>query len=225
MRKSIALAVVFLAFALPVFADAALTTNLVSYWKLDESSGNASDSAGSNTLTNVSIATFGVGKINNAVYLASASTQYLENTTPTGLRVSTDFTVNNWVYFTTTPASGVEMTIASVWNGSRPDRAWLEGLFNISGTLDLDFVTDNGAASGQYDTAWTPTTATWYMVTAVYTISTNKVQFYVNGATPRALSPALTGISVTGSSAAYRIGNQGNGGAPINSPPDSVAVL
>jgi hypothetical protein len=37
----------------PNFASAALTTNLVSYWKLDDSSGNAADATASgNTLTN-----------------------------------------------------------------------------------------------------------------------------------------------------------------------------
>lgn len=45
----------------------ALTDNLVSYWKLDESSGNASDSVGSNTLTNNGTAGYASGKINNAV--------------------------------------------------------------------------------------------------------------------------------------------------------------
>lgn len=42
----------------------ALTDNIVSYWKFDESSGNASDSVGSLTLTNTSV-TYDAGKINN----------------------------------------------------------------------------------------------------------------------------------------------------------------
>ena len=54
-----------------------LTGGLVSYWKLDESSGNASDSVGSKTLTNTS-ATYSSGVINKgAVFNGSA---YLTNT-------------------------------------------------------------------------------------------------------------------------------------------------
>jgi hypothetical protein len=42
----------------------ALTDNLVAYYKLDESSGNAADIVNSITLTNTST-TYGTGKINN----------------------------------------------------------------------------------------------------------------------------------------------------------------
>lgn len=50
----------------------ALTDNLVSYWKLDESSGNAVDSVGSNTLTNSNV-TYATGKINNGAVFNSTS--------------------------------------------------------------------------------------------------------------------------------------------------------
>ena len=42
-----------------------LTDNLISHWKLDESSGNAADSHGSNTLTNNGSTPFVAAKINN----------------------------------------------------------------------------------------------------------------------------------------------------------------
>ena len=46
----------------------AITDNLISYWKLDETSGNASDSQGSNTLTNSNV-TYSVGvKENCAIF-------------------------------------------------------------------------------------------------------------------------------------------------------------
>ena len=50
-----------------------LEQNLLSYWKLDESSGNAADSVGSKTLTNNSV-TYAAGKINNgAVFNGTSS--------------------------------------------------------------------------------------------------------------------------------------------------------
>jgi len=63
----------------------ALTDNLISYWKLDETSWNASDSVWSNTLTNTSV-TYSSWKINNwAVFnwsakLEKSSTSSLEPT-------------------------------------------------------------------------------------------------------------------------------------------------
>ena len=50
----------------------ALTDNIVAYWKLDESSGNASDSVGSVTLTNTG-STYVAGKINNGISFGSSS--------------------------------------------------------------------------------------------------------------------------------------------------------
>lgn len=44
----------------------ALTDNLIGYWKLDESSGDAASEVNSYTLTNVNTTTFGTGIINNA---------------------------------------------------------------------------------------------------------------------------------------------------------------
>lgn len=52
-------------------ASSGLTTNLISYWKLDEASGNAADSIGSNTLTNTGTMTYGTGIINNGASIAT----------------------------------------------------------------------------------------------------------------------------------------------------------
>lgn len=43
-----------------------LSANLVSYWKLDETSGDAADSVGSNALTNHNAVTYSAGLLNNA---------------------------------------------------------------------------------------------------------------------------------------------------------------
>ena len=78
----------------------ALTDNIVSYWKLDESSGNAADSAGSNTLTNTNTATYAAALINNGGSFASASNQYLgiADASQTGLDFGTGaFSISMWM--------------------------------------------------------------------------------------------------------------------------------
>lgn len=74
-----------------------LTTNLVSYWKFDESSGNASDSVGGNTLTKTGSATYASAKINNgASFPNSAGNYFGVSGYPSNLRLST-FTFACWI--------------------------------------------------------------------------------------------------------------------------------
>ncbi len=53
------------------------TTNLVSWWKLDESSGNRSDSQSNNLLTDNNTVTSIAGKKNNAAHFTLANSEYL----------------------------------------------------------------------------------------------------------------------------------------------------
>jgi hypothetical protein len=73
----------------------ALTDDLVSYWKLDESSGNAADSIGSNTLTNTNV-TFGTGKINNGAVFNGSSA----NLKKANLTIGANFSLGAWIYTT-----------------------------------------------------------------------------------------------------------------------------
>jgi len=76
----------------------ALITNLVSYWKLDESSGNAADAHGSNTMVNVGTMAYSAGKINNAADTVNTG-KYLtiSNASQVGLDIITDVSFSLWV--------------------------------------------------------------------------------------------------------------------------------
>lgn len=77
----------------------ALTDNLIAYYKLDESSGNAVDTIGSNTLTNSNV-TYTTSKIlNGAVF--NGSSAKLTNTS-SGLGTASTLTVSMWANFTST---------------------------------------------------------------------------------------------------------------------------
>lgn len=84
----------------------ALTTNITGYWKLDESSGNASDATGnSNTLTNNNTVTYSAltGKINNGALMAKTLSQSLSitNAAQTGLGLgSGDYSWAFWINLT-----------------------------------------------------------------------------------------------------------------------------
>ncbi len=71
----------------------ALTDNIVSYWKLDESSGNASDSVASNTATNTNV-TYTTGKINNWATFNGTNARFVAWST---ISWTTAFTLMAWV--------------------------------------------------------------------------------------------------------------------------------
>ncbi len=79
-----------------------LVDSLVSYYKLDEVSGDAVDSDGTSTLTEVGTVGNDASGIINSARSSSSSSNYFENTTHE-LSVGTDvpFTINGWVKITT----------------------------------------------------------------------------------------------------------------------------
>lgn len=167
----------------------ALTDNLVSYYKLDESSGNAADSVGSNTLTNNGGATYSAGKINNGVSLASASSQYLQNATPTGLPTgSSAFSVSLWLKKTTNPGAGVKH--GQVYFGTNATRqlCYVEMDGNIGSGNQVTFAT----FADDINSVATLTTGTWYHIVATYDGSVT-TKLYVDGSldTTRTLATAL----------------------------------
>lgn len=154
----------------------ALATNLVSYWKLDESSGNASDSVGSNTLTNTNTVSYSAGKINNGADTGSGNTnKYLTNATSLGLNTDNtrSFTMAGWINMASFTVGDIDcmfnMTAtnqATIWFGPQSSGANL-GIVVI------------GSAVRTYNVAYAFSTSTWYHVAS--TFSGNTITLYVNG--------------------------------------------
>lgn len=96
-------------FLMPLIVDASdYTSNLDHLWKMDETSGNVVDSAGSlNSTTNTSV-TFAAGKSNNAATFGSGSSLAFSNTTL--INGTSDFTLAFWVKY-----------VSGVWIMSRRD--------------------------------------------------------------------------------------------------------
>jgi hypothetical protein len=151
-----------------------LTLAGVSYWKLDESSGNASDSVGSNTLTNNNSATYSAGKINNGANFVRSSSQYFSTAMSGGgvLDFTTgNFSVSVWVKLTDAPSSGQVYSI--LFRASGGYQIYYQ---NVSGTLRL--TTEIG---GTYiDNDITLTTGVWNNIVLVRTGTSTAIQ-YING--------------------------------------------
>jgi len=119
-----ALVVLALLFLSPLSAQAALTDNLVSYWKLDEASGNAADSVGSNTLTNNNTVPFSAGKINNGADFedADAESFSITDAAQSGLDFSDEFTVAFWYKPESVPVASI--VFLNKWLASGNQRSY-----------------------------------------------------------------------------------------------------
>jgi hypothetical protein len=84
-----------------------LLNTLISYWKMDEASGNRADStATANTLTDGNTVTTGTGKINNSAHFTQANSESLSHASNASLQVTGDFTFSCWVKLTTQTGFG-----------------------------------------------------------------------------------------------------------------------
>lgn len=150
----------------------ALTDNIVSYWKTDESSGDAADSVGSNTgvATNV---TYTTGKINNGADFNTSTSQLGMGTSST-LNPSA-VTFAGWMkYDTKTPAySHIIGREAGVGT------PYCVCLLKSSGKLAM-YVYTSGDVSYDGTGSNTLSASTWYHIALTYD-ATQGLIGYVNG--------------------------------------------
>jgi len=158
------------------------TDGLVSYWKFDESSGDAADVKGGNTLTNNNVI-YAAGKIGNAAEFDNASLNNLSiaNDVQHGLNITGDVTISAWVNVTTPPHDGGGAAIAGKYTPADGQRGY--GLtYDNHGSPNLGFAISTDGTDFHFGQAnYTLTPGTWYLVTAAYSASAGTVTFYVNG--------------------------------------------
>lgn len=156
---------------------ATLKTGLVSYWSLDEASGNAVDAHGSNDLTDNNAVGSAVGKVGNCRDFTAASDHSLSRASNSDLVTGDiDFTFACWVNLddkTTTKdilgkwVSPEEYII--VYSLSSDRIAWL--CENPSGTVTTSLANTFGAF----------TAGTWYFVVCYHDATNNEIGISVNG--------------------------------------------
>lgn len=204
MRRSLIASFFTLALFLPAAqAHAALTDNLLTYWNLDESSGNPVDSSGNGkTLTNTGSVAFAASLINNgADYSTTATGKRLQRSDTSGASVGGSISFSLWTKLNTDLSGAGTYEFYSIydtqtrfeiyydWNGGTPQVRCNRTKISVAG------------ATASYNI--TLGTSSWHHIACTYDGST--ITLYVDG-TSRATA-SQSGVGGGGSASCTVIGN------------------
>lgn len=190
----------------------AISDNLISYWKLDEASGNAVDSHGSNTLTETS-GTIGSASglpLGNARDFEAGDTEYFDIADNASLSTGDiDFSFAAWVRGES--MTGNNVVIAGKWSGNNTSSEWKLEFLASGGTDKFRFVKTSGSTTVAVvaNTFGFPSNATNYYVAGGHNASTNEIWISVNGGS---INTASTSTGVNDGTLPFQIGatNGGN---------------
>lgn len=192
----------------------ALTTNLVSYWKMDETSGTRVDSHGSNNLGDNNTVTSTTGVISNSASFDDANSEYLNiaDAAQTGLDFTGDFSFSCWCKPKQTPNGGSNPDMALMYKWGASQAAYGFYYTYVSSTVKLRFngYTTGGGSNYTFDFPQTLSTSAFSHVVFAYTQSLTRVEVWVNGSS----LGTVTNASYTGSSnttGAFSISSLGSG--------------
>jgi hypothetical protein len=108
-------------------AASSLLTDLVSYWRLDETSGTRFDSVSTNNLSNNNTVGFAIGKIGNAASFVRANNEYLSSSSSAfDIAANEDFALSFWYRGTGTPSPNTNEIILGKGKGilGDPNGGW-----------------------------------------------------------------------------------------------------
>jgi hypothetical protein len=193
----------------------ALTDNLIAYWKLDEISGNASDSSGNGyTLTNNNTVGYASGKINNGADFGSSNTnKYFSATLIDPDSYNSGFSIGFWVKFNSLASSQKIFSFNDLsWGGIH---------FRALSSTDTRFRFGNGVTSDGGETAYTSSwsTGTWYYIVMTHSATANK--YYVNGSQ---VATDTTSVTLANNGTTFNIGRDTGNNEYANSIVDEFGI-
>jgi hypothetical protein len=183
----------------------AIATSLISYWSLDEASGNALDAHGSNVLTDFTGAIgTAAGKVSGARDFEASSSQFFYCFSNASLICGDiDYTITCWVNL---ESKGSPTTRLLVCKYSAANFEY--AVIYDSGTDRFAFYAGSGSTKVDANTLGSPSIATWYFIVSRYVASTNTISIQVNDG---AVDSQGSITAVTGASN-FMIGYRDDGG-------------
>lgn len=181
------------------------TTGLISWWSLDETSGNRADSHGSNTLTDNNTVLSAAGKQGNAADFERDNTEYLSIVDNAGLSTGDiDFTVGGWV-------KNESLTNTNTVIAKRDDSDYEYSLGTSNTGPNHQFFFQINAPVTVYE-GNAISTGVWYFVVAWHDATNDLIYIQVNNGT--AASQATGGSAPSDTTAPFIIGNNNVSATP-----------
>lgn len=174
-----------------------LLTNLIAYWKLDEASGNALDSVGSNDLTDNGSCGSATGLISNARTFDASKTQYFTHADNSDLSTGDiDWTFACWINAASFADTSGYHAIAAKgpWNSPGTDSEWI--IYRDGFSSGLTFQVCSGTTQSVVGATnfGTLSTSTWYHVVVWHDSVNNEIGIAINAGTPNTLAHS-TGVN------------------------------
>jgi hypothetical protein len=181
-----------------------IKTGLISYWSLGESSGNAVDSHGSNTLTQSGSPTSATGVVGNCRGF-NGSTQLLSLTDNASISTGNiNFSLQAWVRFLS--KSNYQIVFAKHNGSTNAGSEYLLMYDQPSDRLIWDVRYASGGASVSAANFGSPPINTWFLVHVWHDATNDQIGISVNNGTPNTVSHTL---GVNDSTATFRLGAVG----------------
>ena len=170
-----------------------LLTNLISYWKFDEASGNAADSHGSNTLTNNGSTPYAAALINNGIDFGTSNTnKYLRNATNLGIAGNGDASFQAWLKVRTEPGLDSNFIFLGFGSTLTADRYLNCYYQDVSGTKKITI--DNAGTLINYNI--TLGTSVWHHIVITRNVTTTTL--YVDGTPQGTGAQGVGGATIDG---------------------------
>ena len=180
-----------------------LATNLAVSWELTEASGNATDSVGSETLTDNNSVSSDTGVVySTARKFVRTSSQYLSRTDDATLSMGDiDFTWEVWVNLATATTTR-QMLLGKDLSGTRE---YFLAFRNVASDRFSWSVYNSGGTAGEVTASnfGAPSASTWYQIICIHDSVNNLISIGVNNGTPNTLSWS-TGVN--DGTAEFRLG-------------------
>jgi len=177
-----------------------LTTNLVSYWNLNEASGTRVDStATGNDLTDNNTVLSAAGKLGNAADFERDNSEYLSIADNASLSITGAVSISAWVNIESLNVMGIAGKYITAGN-LRSYQMHIDAVDQQEG-----YVSSDGTAVYTKQITAVPSTATWYHMVMVFVPSTS-LTMYRNGVALTQTAGGTIPASIQDNTSLFQIG-------------------
>lgn len=145
-------------------------------WNFNESSGDAADAIGSNTLTNINTCTYTTGLLGNCAVLDGTNKRF-SRADSTATSITGDLSISTWWNYN----SDLDAGLVSKWGTAAAANRSFSLMKDATSHLISFRISSTGGSPTTVSWSHTPSNGTWYHYVLTYTASTHTAELWING--------------------------------------------